>query len=246
MKIIGVIQARMGSTRLPGKILKPIINDISLLEFIIQRIEKVKIDWWIATTLEQADDITVRIGEKYGLNIFRGDSENVLSRFLSIGKISCADWFVRITADNPFVDEFRINEMIDEIPNLNHKEMLIGDFFPKNRFPIGYLPEIVSSEGLNFCDKWISESEFFHRMHVTSYLKPHHMKFFTNFELPFRPNWRWTIDTQEDYLMIKNLLGQESLQKNNFNYLEVVNFLDTRPDIVAINQQVKQKNPNEF
>ncbi len=101
MKTIGIIQARMNSSRLPGKVLKPLTGDVTLFDFLFSRINNSGIYWWLATTNNQTDDLLVEKAKELGLNIFRGSEEDVLSRYLDIGRREKTDWIVRVTADNP-------------------------------------------------------------------------------------------------------------------------------------------------
>lgn len=110
---IGVIQARMRSERLPGKILAPLAGK-PILELIASRIGSARVDeWWLATSTDPADDVTEAWGFELGLRVFRGHESDVLSRFLAIGADTGADWCVRVTADNPFLDAAVVDALID-------------------------------------------------------------------------------------------------------------------------------------
>ena len=111
-KIILVIQARMSSTRLPGKILKS-IGGMKVLDYIINRIKNIKdIDeYWIATSNNKNDDIIEKL-YKSKINVYRGDEEDVLSRFYDLATNTKAQVIIRITADCPFVDKSIISKAI--------------------------------------------------------------------------------------------------------------------------------------
>ena len=112
-KTIGVIQARMGSERLPGKILAP-LGGRPLLAQLCARIRPARVDeWWLATSSEPADDVTEAWGFELGLRVFRGDPTDVLSRFLTIGREAGADWIVRVSAENPFLDAGLVDRLLD-------------------------------------------------------------------------------------------------------------------------------------
>ena len=112
-KTIGVIQARMGSQRLPGKIIAP-LGGRPLLAQLMARIGPARVDeWWLATSSDPADDVTEAWGFELGLRVFRGKRRDVLSRFLAIGSEARAEWILRVTADNPFLDAKLINVLLD-------------------------------------------------------------------------------------------------------------------------------------
>ncbi|HEB87938.1 MAG TPA: hypothetical protein ENI85_00050 [Deltaproteobacteria bacterium] len=113
MGTIGVIQARMGSERLPGKILAP-LGGRPLLAWLAARIAPARVDeWWLATSSDASDDVTEAWGFELGLRVYRGDPADVLSRFLAIGAESRAEWMLRVTADNPFLDACLIDTLLD-------------------------------------------------------------------------------------------------------------------------------------
>jgi spore coat polysaccharide biosynthesis protein SpsF (cytidylyltransferase family) len=111
--VIGIIQARLGSTRLPGKILAPIAGR-PMLELIANRVRRSRVEkWWLATSTDPGDDVTESWGHSLGLQVFRGESDNVLSRFTAIIRESDPEWIVRVTADNPFISGEAVDLLLD-------------------------------------------------------------------------------------------------------------------------------------
>jgi spore coat polysaccharide biosynthesis protein SpsF len=103
-KTVAIIQARMRSERLPGKILSPLCGR-PLLALLATRTARARVDeWWLATSSDPADDVTEAWGFELGLRVYRGHATDVLSRFLAVADETGADWLFRLTADNPFVD----------------------------------------------------------------------------------------------------------------------------------------------
>ena len=111
-KIILVIQARMSSTRLPGKILKP-IKGVPILEYLINRVQNIEEinEYWVATSNNKADDIIENLF-KSKVNIFRGDEKDVLGRYYDLATQTKANTIIRITADCPFSDPDLIKKAI--------------------------------------------------------------------------------------------------------------------------------------
>ena len=114
VSIAAIIQARMSSTRFPGKVMSNLLNK-SMLEFQIERIRKCEdIDEIIiATTKNNSDDIICEMADKLSIKVFRGDEKDVLSRYVEASKLSEADILVRLTADCPLVDPIIIEEVIN-------------------------------------------------------------------------------------------------------------------------------------
>jgi len=113
VKVIGVTQARVGSTRLPNKVLLK-INDKTLLEYHLDRLTKsAEVNKWIvATTNEQGSDEIVKISNKFHISAFKGDTDNVLNRFYEAVKNENPDYIVRVTSDCPLIDSTLIDKVI--------------------------------------------------------------------------------------------------------------------------------------
>ena len=134
-KVIGIIQARMGSSRLPGKTLAPIIENLPLLAVLAKRVVSDELEWWIATTSENSDDIIEVWADELGLKVYRGETEDVLSRYLAIAKLTQSEWVIRVTADDPFMDRKTVKRLIEMIPSLENDVDLVCDI--RQRGPVG-------------------------------------------------------------------------------------------------------------
>lgn len=192
-----IIQARTGSTRLPGKILK-VINDRTLLDHIIDRLKELeeKAVVVIATSTLPGDDAVEQFCKEKGVLCFRGSESNVLSRYYECAKEHGFSHIVRLTADNPFVDVTEVDRLI-----AYHKEC--GNEFTESfsQLPIGVGAEIFSFSALEEDMKKASMPHHFE--HVDEYILENMDKFKTGTlqvpESKCMPEVRLTVDTQEDY-----------------------------------------------
>lgn len=246
MKTIGIVQARMGSTRLYGKILYP-IKRMPLLHVLAKRLENSKVDeWWLATTTQDEDKLTVCWGYALGWNVYRGSVLDVLSRFTAIIRKQNPYYVVRITADDPFTDGEVINLMLEQISSMNsdQKIMTAGS---STKLPLGYAPSIFVAESLLDIEKQIPSDQQYHKTHVTSWLKTYakFKEFVPPANWPARPNWRWTVDTKDDALMISDAFDLFGDKWATISYPEIVSILDEHPDITGINAHIKQKKLEE-
>ncbi|MCI9429498.1 MAG: NTP transferase domain-containing protein [Lachnospiraceae bacterium] len=192
-----IIQARCGSTRLPGKILK-VIHDRTLLDHIIDRLKALQEEAVIviATSTLPGDDRVEQFCREKGVLCFRGSESNVLSRYYECAREQGFDHIVRLTADNPFVDVEEVDRLI-----AFHKES--GNDFSESfsQLPIGVGAEIFCFSALEEDMKRASMPHHFE--HVDEYILENMDKFKTGTlrveESKNRPDVRLTVDTQEDY-----------------------------------------------
>lgn len=244
-KVIGIIQARMGSSRLPGKILAPVIEDLPLLAVLAKRVTSSDLEWWIATTSDKSDDIIEIWANQLGLKVFRGETEDVLSRFLAIANSTQSDWVVRVTADDPFMDRETIKRLIEMIPNLDLDVDLVCDIPGKKKFPLGFIPELVRVNSLNRITTLIPDSEAFHRQHVTSYLLRNNPLQIIYPKASVRPNWRWTVDTLEDLMFTRKVFQIIGQNWRDIGYEEIVKIIDQNASLLEINSSIEQKSIEE-
>ncbi len=224
-KILCVIQARMNSKRLRGKVLKK-IQEKTALEHIVDRSLKVKLidDLVVATSNNKIDDKIEELCNKQKINCYRGDEMNVLSRFYEISKKNLAKNILRLTADCPLHDP----EVIDEIIKF-YKE---NDFdYVSNSihrtFPVGLDTEVFSFDSLE--KAFFESSDPLHREHVTLYINRKFPKLkngnfkIHNFESQGNFSYlRWTLDTLDDLKRIRFLM---KLSGNSYSWLNLVSKL---------------------
>ena len=244
--IIGIIQARLGSSRLPGKILAPVAGR-PMLELISNRMRRSRVEeWWLATSHDASDDITEAWGHSLGLRVYRGSVDNVLSRFCSIIRDRRPDWIIRVTGDNPFVSPEVVNLLLDSRDEFGKDRSLIelaGDPEGRRTLPLGFGLQLANSEALLASESQIPDDVPHHRSHVLSWLAqscesrycpvPDHW--------PARPNWRWTVDTFEDLAMARSAFALFADQASSIPYCQMVELLDRHPEIADLNDAVSQK-----
>lgn len=236
----------MGSSRLYGKILYP-LHGLPLLAILAQRIADADVDrWWLATTGNREDDLTVAWGNALGWQVYRGNTTNVLSRFTAIIKKERPKYVVRLTADDPFTDSDVINKMLKQAHEMpSDKSLLIAG--SDNGLPLGYPPGVVLAERLLEAETEIPKNQSYHTSHVVSWLftKNEHKRFVIPDDWPMRPNWRWTIDTMEDAKMVAAAFTLFGSEYSRLKYTDMVKRLDNRPDITSINANIRQKSLEE-
>jgi spore coat polysaccharide biosynthesis protein SpsF len=224
-RTVAIIQARMGSTRLPGKVMMK-LGGRSLLSYIAARLKSaVSLDEIVvATTTHFRDDIVAHEAESHGLNCYRGSESDVLRRYLEAAKIYRADIVVRVTADNPFSDPLSIDRVVNRV-KAGH------DYAIEMNLPLGTTGEALTFQALDFIDTAATTDRW--REHVTLYAKENPQMLRCSFEdAPpdcSRPELSYTIDTLDEYLKVKDLCSR--IPNPNFPLKELIALAD-KPAVV--------------
>ncbi|GED63645.1 cytidylyltransferase domain-containing protein [Lysinibacillus fusiformis] len=239
MRIVAIIQARMGSTRLPGKILKK-VNGRPLLSYQLERLQQSNYinDLVIATTLNEKDDLIVEFCKKNNILWFRGSEKDVLARYYETAKTFKADAIVRITSDCPIIDVQVVDKTIQYFVDNNYE--YVSNTVDRT-YPRGLDTEAFTFEALEKAYKEaVMERD---REHVTAY-------FYTNpdvFKISSVRNetdyskYRWTVDTEEDFQLIKNIIEKLYNDNPNFTFHDTVKLMEANPDWFYINAHIEQK-----
>lgn len=237
MKTIVIIQARMGSSRLPGKILKPLGN-VDVLTYSVERCKHIKgiNEVIVATSSLAQDDPIANWCEEHQIKHFRGSEDDVLDRYVQCAKQYNPDYIMRVTSDCPFLDY----EMASEIVSLmekEHKDIVLLDGEP----PRGLAVELISYKSLLRIQEVGQEQR--HREHVTYYAYEFSNEFDTIiYKIPENRNYpklRITLDTVEDYSLIKTVA--EHFQNPLVSSVDVIQYLKKQPEIAKINAHIEQK-----
>lgn len=239
MNVICIVQARMGSTRLPGKILLK-IKDKPVLYYVIERLKLCAElnNIIISTTTSKRDDIIEQFCVKNKIDFFRGSENDVLSRYYYTALKYKADVIVRVTSDCPLIDPDITNNTI-----LNHKNNN-ADYTSNTiirSFPRGFDVEVFN---FNILKKaFFNADKTYQREHVTPYIKENPEIFkLKNIEaigLLNRPDIRITLDTKEDFNLINNVISY--FEKIDFTAEEIINYLNKHKELLEINKNIKQK-----
>jgi len=236
MTTVAIIQARMGSNRLPGKTMKdlcgkPILHHIvDFLKF-SKMIEKIV----IATTNLEEDDIIDSLAKKLKIECFRGDSENVLERFYKCAKKFDANLIIRLTADNPLIDVKIIDELIDTCKNLNY-DYVSNCLHPT--YPYGFSTcEVITFSTLTKLYQNQKDSKSLE--HVTSFIIENpHLFNVSEIKAPdnlSRPTWKLSVDTIDDYYKMQKIFINLYKEHSFIDYELLVKFLDNNKQIVESN-----------
>jgi spore coat polysaccharide biosynthesis protein SpsF len=243
MKVVCIIQARVGSSRLPGKVLKNICGK-TVLEHDINRLKLSSMidEIVIATTVESQDDKIVDEAKRLGVKYFRGSEKNVLSRYYHAAMESNPDIVVRVTSDCPCIDHTIIDNMVrlfkenkfDYINNTSERT-----------FPRGYDVEVFTFQALDIAYK--NATKDYEREHVTPYLYDcnNNFKCFTYKNNVNYSKYRITLDTEEDLQLITIIYEKLFNNKGYFLLDDVVEFLEKNQNIAKINQEIEQKKLGE-
>jgi spore coat polysaccharide biosynthesis protein SpsF len=243
LNIVAIVQARMSSTRLPGKVLKKIKGKF-ILDYVVDRLRMCKnLDKIVlATTTNKKDDKLQQYAIDKKIDYYRGSEEDVLSRYYYAAKEFRADIIVRITSDCPLTDPEVVDKTIKK--HIEDKADYTANTIIRT-FPRGLDVEVFNYEVLQYGFKNAKKEH--QREHVTPYIRENPDKFkIVNIEQDDRlkrPDIRITIDTEEDFILISKII--DSFNNINFKTRDIIDFLDKNPDLLKINKNIKQKNIKE-
>jgi len=243
VRVIGVIQARFASDRLPGKVLAPLLG-MPILSVVVNRLSRAPLDeLWLATSTSPADDLTALWGSSLGMRTFRGSERDVLSRFSSIVKAVEADWVVRFTADDPFVDRVVVEALVRQATVASARVSVIGELAQTRQLPLGYVPQIARGSAILRAESEVRQDQSHHRAHVLSwfYETGEAAQLAVPERWSARPQWRWTVDTPLDLEMAERCFRLFGDDWRRLTYPEMVRILDAAPEVAQLNARERQK-----
>lgn len=241
MKTGVIIQTRMGSTRLPGKVMLELFGK-PVIQHVIERIGQSKeIDEIvIATTNLTQDDVIAKEAKKIGVKCFRGSEEDVLSRYYYAAAKYEIETVVRVTSDCPLIDPFITDSIIKCFKDNNFDIVTNASSDLRTRtYPRGLDTEVFSFSALE--DAFNYAKEHYQREHVTPYIYENAKSIYYYKDSQDYSKYRWTLDTCEDFELIKTIYTKLYKGEHNFYYKDILNLIEKYPFIAEINEGVEQK-----
>ena len=245
-KIVVIIQARMASSRLPGKILKT-LGHRPALDWMMVRAARAKLvdQVVVATTVDPSDDPVAAFCEAQGYATTRGSMHDVLDRYYQTAKQFDADVIVRLTADCPLIDPDMLNDNIQTFLDAQPPLDFAANRLPMDRtVPIGLDTEICTRAALDRV--WTEAQEPHHREHVMPYFYEH-PEIFSILHIRHEPDYgdlRWTIDTPEDLVLLRQIVSHFE-GRDDFSWLDVLAVVQQHPELGAVNAEVRHKDYRE-
>lgn len=239
-KPIAIIQARMSSTRLPGKVLKQLAGG-SVLEYVVRRcrLSRRLAGVVLATTEEPVDDCLCDLAKSLGIEVFRGSRDDVLDRYLKTARAYGADPIIRITSDCPLIEPAVIDEVIAS-HELTRAQFVRTDGYPRGTGDA----DLITLSALKKAWSETRPEHTYYREHVVTYPWDHPHEFPSHVvQAPrkFRGwDYRLCIDEADDYDVIR-LICDAFVPRFDFTLEEIIHFLNRNPGIAQLNRHVRQK-----
>ncbi len=242
LKTVAIVQARMASTRLPGKVLMD-LGGQTVLARVIRRLSRATLinQVAIATTTANADSAIVAEATRLGTDCFRGSEQDVLGRYLAASEAFSADVVVRVTSDCPVIDPVMADDVVQDFFN-ERADFAFNDV--PDRLPRGLDVEVFSLQALRRAGQMTCGK--YQREHVTPvfYDSPGIFKVVKLRAEQDFSQYRWTLDTPEDLQLIRAIYGHFS-NRDDFGWLEVAEWMERAPELSRINSHVIQKSTYE-
>jgi spore coat polysaccharide biosynthesis protein SpsF len=240
MTVVAIVQARMGSTRLPGKVLLDLAGEPMLARCVERARRAQTLDQVVVATTEQpGDEAIVELCRERGWPCFRGSEDDVLDRYYGAAKAHAADVVVRITSDCPLIEptvvDLVVREFLERQPEIDYASNTVSE----RTYPRGLDTEVVRFETLERA--WYEDDNPAWREHVTPYIYRHpemfHLHSVTN-PVDYS-DMRWTVDTLKDLTFVQRIY--EHFGHGFFSWSEVIDVLTEHSEWLEINRDVQQK-----
>ena len=240
--VVAAVQARMGSTRLPGKVLCDLFGK-TVLEHVCERLRRCRnIDVLaVATSMDVQNRRISEVALRNQLACFAGAEHDCLNRYLQVAAATRASVLVRVTADCPLVDPELTDILIDELLTHDLDYIAAGYGLPR-----GITSEVFTVDALSRADRVARAA--YEREHVTIHLYEHPELYRVAFLTPpaalRRPSYRLTLDTNDDWKLLQAIYERLYVPGEIVENEKVVELLDATPELVQLNAHIKQKDPH--
>ncbi|MCY9692368.1 glycosyltransferase family protein [Paenibacillus alginolyticus] len=242
MRINAVVATRMTSSRLPGKVLLDLCGKPALVR-LIERLRQSRYiqEIIIATTTNATDDIVAQTAKEAGVQFYRGSEEDVLKRTVEAAEAFQTDYIVQVTSDCPLIDAVTIDASIERImehPYLDY----VGNHLVRT-YPLGFSSEVFRTQALRHVERTVSDPAV--HEHVSLYFYEHpELYHLSNVEAAHylrHPEYRLTLDTQEDYTLIRQVFEKLYPVNPHFSLYDIVKLIESDRSMLEINQTIRQK-----
>jgi spore coat polysaccharide biosynthesis protein SpsF len=237
-RTVAVIQARMGSTRLPGKVLLPLLGQ-PMLVHVVERSARANLvdEVVIATTTDPADEPIVALASTMGWLLERGDPVDLLDRYVQVARARDADVVVRITSDCPLIDPGVIDRTIEAFRSQPCD--YASNFLERRTFPRGLDTEVISRSALERA--WRDDVDPAWREHVTPFIyrNPALFRLVAVSNAVDESHHRWSVDTADDYDLVGRIYA--ALGRSDFTWRDALALVEAYPDWGRLNRGVRQK-----
>lgn len=242
MSVVIIVQARMASTRLPGKILKQVLGK-TLLEYQLERLQRVKsADRIVVATTDHGEEKPiVDVCDRLGVDMFRGSESDVLARYYGAATAFHGDTVIRITSDCPLIDPAVVDRVVGFY--LTHRDQYdyVSNTFPELTYPRGMDTEVFSYKALK--EAFLEAEDQPEREHVTIFIKRRPERYRIK-NLPYHrdeSHYRWTVDTPEDFHLIERMIMALYPEKPQFTLEDCLELMARHPEWARLNADVRQK-----
>lgn len=238
MNVVAIIQARMASSRLPGKGLKEIVGR-PMLWHIINRVEKSKYinKIIVATTKDKKDDQIEEFAIKYNIGIYRGSENDIVDRFYNAAKNYNVDIIVRIWGDCPLIDPAIIDKTMKEF--LSNQADYANNFYPPT-FPFGMNVEVYTFKTLEKI--WKDTNDRFYREYPFEYIYENQISLKTIFvknDIDLS-HIHWTVDYIEDFIVVTKIYKKLYKKNKVFHMADILNVIKKNSELRSINEGLKR------
>jgi len=238
MKVAAIIQARMGSSRFPGKVLEK-ISGHSMIWHIVQRVKSaITVDEIILATSDKLEDeVLIWEARKMDIAVFRGSEDDVLERYYLASKIVKSNKICRVTGDNPLIEPRFIDMAVARMSYSDE------DYLSIDGCPLGTGIEVFTKKALSYSAKKASKP--YQREHVTPFIRENSKIFrIGQLDVPlnlFFPDLRLTVDTNEDFALIEKIYNRLYKEGTIIALDDVIELMLSEPEWSKINSHIRQK-----